>query len=59
MTPLKTPEEAAEILRVNPKTIRNWAKRGYIRGYQLGDLWRFSDEQLHDFREQNLNMKDR
>jgi excisionase family DNA binding protein len=34
-------EEAAALLQIHPKTLQRMARRGEVRGYQLGKLWRF------------------
>jgi excisionase family DNA binding protein len=34
-------DEAAKLLRIHPKTLRNKARRGVIPGIQVGRLWRF------------------
>jgi excisionase family DNA binding protein len=45
--------EAAEHLRVKPRTILLWAKRGSIPAHQLSGVtratWRFSLEELDSF----------
>lgn len=39
-------EEAAALLRIHPKTLQRMARRGVVRGYQLGKLWRFRASDL-------------
>ena len=39
--PLIDSEEAAALLRIHPKTLQRMARRGAVRGYQRGKLWRF------------------
>ena len=39
--PLIDTEEAAALLQIHPKTLQRMARRGDVRGYQLGKLWRF------------------
>lgn len=39
--PLLDTEEAAALLQIHPKTLQRMARRGEVRGYQLGKLWRF------------------
>ena len=39
--PLIDTEQAAALLRIHPKTLQRMARRGEVRGYQLGKLWRF------------------
>lgn len=33
-------KKAAELVDVDPKTIRNWIAAGQIQGYKLGQMWR-------------------
>jgi len=44
--PLIDTEEAAALLRIHPKTLQRMARRGEVRGYQLGKLWRFRPSDL-------------
>ena len=45
-----TPEEAANILRVKPETIRRWARSGKLTGALLGGgVWRFTEDDLQRF----------
>lgn len=39
-------EQAAALLRIHPKTLQRMARRGEVRGYQLGKLWRFRASDL-------------
>lgn len=46
-----TPHEAADFLAgVNPRTIRRWAREGYLPAYPIGEgkrrLWRFRRSDL-------------
>ena len=44
-----TPEKVAQLLSVRPKTIRDWLKRGRIRGFKAGRLWRIREKDLEAF----------
>lgn len=44
-----TTEEAAELLKVKPITVREWARDGKIQGKKLGRQWRFSKKTLIDY----------
>jgi excisionase family DNA binding protein len=46
-----TPEEAAEALKVTPKTIRIWLRTGQIGGIKVGRLWRVRERDLEAFLE--------
>jgi excisionase family DNA binding protein len=41
--------EAAKLLRIHPKTLRNKARRGIISGVQVGRLWRFRASALNEW----------
>jgi excisionase family DNA binding protein len=44
--------EAARLLRIHPKTLRNKARRGVIPGVQVGRLWRFRASALNEWLEE-------
>ncbi len=44
--PLIDTDEAAALLQIHPKTLQRMARRGDVRGYQLGKLWRFRASDL-------------
>jgi len=46
---LLKPEEAAEILGVNPGTVRRWLREGKLKGVKVGRLWRITEEDLKAF----------
>ena len=48
---LYTPEEAAEVLRVKPRTVVVWLKTGKLGGIQIGErkLWRVRESDLMTF----------
>lgn len=46
---LFTPETAAQLLAVRPKTIRDWLKRGRLKGVRAGRLWRIRERDLEAF----------
>ena len=46
---LLTPEGAAQLLAVRPKTIRDWLKRGRLKGVRAGRLWRIRESDLEAF----------
>lgn len=43
---LLTPEEAAERLAVNPKSVREWLRQGRLKGIKAGRLWRVRERDL-------------
>jgi excisionase family DNA binding protein len=44
--PLISTEQAAAMLSVHPKTIQRMARRGEIKGLQIGNRWRFRPSTL-------------
>lgn len=44
------PEEAAEYLRLDKRTVTEWARKGYIPAHPLGEgrrkFWRFFEHEL-------------
>lgn len=44
--PLLDSEEAAELLRIHPKTLQRMARNRDIQGIQVGKLWRFRASDL-------------
>jgi excisionase family DNA binding protein len=46
---LLTLREAAEVLRLSTRTVRNYVKRGEIRGKLIGRRWRFKRADLDAF----------
>jgi excisionase family DNA binding protein len=48
---LLTLSEAAEVLRLNARTVRDYVKRGEIRGKLIGKRWRFKRADLDAFYE--------
>ncbi|MGB9663169.1 MAG: helix-turn-helix domain-containing protein [Moorellaceae bacterium] len=49
MDRLLTPEEAAEILAVSPKSVREWLRQGKLKGVKAGRLWRIRKCDLEAF----------
>lgn len=56
-----TREEVAKHLRVHPRTVERWLKKGDLRGYKLGEgktaLWRIPEEELKKFLAKYANKK--
>ncbi len=46
---LLTLRETAEVLRLSTRTVREYVKRGEIRGRIIGKRWRFRREDLDAF----------
>jgi excisionase family DNA binding protein len=50
MEKLYTPEQAAEVLQVTAAAVREWLKRGKLKGAKVaGRLWRIKESDLEDF----------
>ena len=45
--PLLDTTEAAQLLRIHPKTLQRMARRQEIPGVQVGKLWRFRMSELN------------
>ncbi len=47
---LLTPEKVAEILDVNPATVRTWLRDGTLKGVKIGGrMWRVTEKDLKNF----------
>lgn len=44
-----TVEEAAELLRIHPQTMREYLKSGRIRGRKLGIRWAITADAIKDY----------
>ena len=48
--PILSAVQVAQRLRVHSSTVRAWARRGQLKGFQTrSGTWRFSEEQVRDF----------
>jgi excisionase family DNA binding protein len=47
--PLLDSTEAADLLRIHPKTLQKMARRGEIQGTHVGRLWRFRASDLNEW----------
>jgi excisionase family DNA binding protein len=52
-TDVLTLDEAAELLRCHPVTVKRLAIRGAIPAKKLGSLWRFSHQRLLEWLQSN------
>jgi len=52
--PLLDSGQAAAILLLHPKTLQRMARRGEIRGLQIGKVWRFRASVLDEWIQQKL-----
>jgi excisionase family DNA binding protein len=46
---LLTIREAADVLRLNPRTVREYVRRGELQGRVIGGRWRFRRKDLDRF----------
>jgi excisionase family DNA binding protein len=46
---LLTLKEAAEVLRFHPRTVREYIRRGELKGHLIGSRWRFRQKDLDSF----------
>lgn len=49
MNDVLTLPEAADLLRVTPRTLRSWLKDGKVPATKIGGVWRFSRSLLVEF----------
>jgi excisionase family DNA binding protein len=54
---LFTPEDAADMLAVTPRAIREWLRTGKLKGVKVGHLWRIRESDLEDFLEDGEDKK--
>jgi excisionase family DNA binding protein len=47
-----TIDETAELLKIHRETARDLARRGKLRGSKIGKRWRFTEEDIRQFLEQ-------
>ena len=52
--PLLDSTEAAQLLRIHPKTLQRMARKGEIPALQIGKLWRFSASALLLWQQEKL-----
>jgi excisionase family DNA binding protein len=52
MERLLTPREAAKIVAVTPRTIKEWLRRGDLAGIKIQHMWRLRASDLEKFIEQ-------
>ncbi len=49
-----TTKEVAEMLKVTKKTINQYVREGKIKAIDMGNQYRFTEEQLEDFVRENI-----
>ena len=52
--PLLDSDQAAAIMNIHPKTLQKLARRGEIRGVQIGKVWRFRASVIENWIQQKL-----
>ena len=52
---LMTVKEAAAYLKLNPVTVREWARSGRIPAFKIGRDWRFDRDRLDLWLKQQSN----
>ena len=52
MERLLTPKEAAKIMAVSPRTIKEWLRRGEMGGLKIRHMWRIRASDLERFIQQ-------
>lgn len=51
-----TVEEAAKIIKVSPKTVRDWLRSGQLRGLKAGKQWRILRQDLESFMQEQIRI---
>jgi excisionase family DNA binding protein len=41
-------EQAADLLKIHPKTLQKMARQGRVPAHRIGDLWRFRASELDE-----------
>jgi excisionase family DNA binding protein len=44
-----TPQQVAEKLQINIRTVYKWIREGKLKAIKIGDLWRISETELKRF----------
>jgi len=44
-----TPQQVAEKLQINIRTVYKWIREGKLKAIKVGDLWRISETELKRF----------
>ncbi len=52
---LLTAPQVAESLQVNDRTVTQWLRKGYLRGFKIGKEWRISARDLNIFLNAHAN----
>ncbi len=52
---LLTPSDVAKRLKMNERTVTQWLRNGYLRGFKIGKEWRVSETDLEAFIEASAN----
>jgi len=50
-----TPNQVADVLQIQERTVTRWLRDGYLRGFKIGKEWRIDSLDLNRFLEQNAN----
>jgi len=48
-----TPQQVAEKLQINIRTVYKWIREGKLKAIKVGDLWRISESEIKRFIEGN------
>ena len=47
-------EEAAAIMKIHPKTLQKLARKGLVRGFHVGKLWRFRVSEIEQWAQRQM-----
>jgi excisionase family DNA binding protein len=55
MEHLLTPKEAAEIMAVTSRTVKDWLRKGELAGVKIRNLWRIKETDLEHFIQKGIH----
>lgn len=53
MKKLYTPQEIADLLKVDLRTVYRWLREGKLQGHKVGGVWRIDKAVIDDMFKQN------
>jgi excisionase family DNA binding protein len=54
LEPLLDTDEAAAVMKIHPKTLQKFARKGLVRGIHVGKLWRFRASEIEAWIDKQL-----
>lgn len=53
-----SPQEVAQKLKLNVRTVYKWIREGRLKAVKVGDLWRIAESEIKRLLEENTVSKD-